>query len=556
MGLTSKGLKHGGKTKHYLFQYDSALSSADGVDRTNALIDACEKDYSLMESWFVRELSGYPFPMNVSVKAKSGGASWIGSEVVVSITLKPGSGTSVNFLRYLLVSEVTEMFMAAQGKGWSDTFDEGSKGEGLSRFLGVQFQVANGLGAIPPSGFAVSRLWLNSDRGNFVDKAPDDRDPDAVTGCATLFIYFLHSQLGFSIEDIIAAAGDTLARVYQNLTGKSDGFSAFSSIVDSHFPKSLTSNPPSDDLFPVPELAAFWPPNQITSGYSDTAQLVLTCPAKAEIVVTLSSDDPSLVSVASPLTIGPGDMSAAVPLQAGALASTLAQGTVNIHATYAGKTLSIGVTVSVPRVTSLTLSPSEVVCGATATGTVTMNWPSLSGSVAVDLISDSPGFATVVPTHLPIPQNQSTATFQVQTPDIKVPFKKAHVTIQASSMGSYADAVLTVDPKVVAGILQSVVLIPSTVTGGGTTHGIVTLENAVGTDTVVGLAALDGSGHLPLQSDESTVASVHPSVTVSAGATSATFAVTTKPITPHTQRTVTIVAGAVVQRSTVLTITS
>jgi len=44
-------------------------------------------------------------------------------------------------LRYLLVSEVTEMYMASQGKGSFESTsifsgaDEGSMGESLSRFL-------------------------------------------------------------------------------------------------------------------------------------------------------------------------------------------------------------------------------------------------------------------------------------------------------------------------------------------------------------------------------------------------------------------------------------
>src|SRR6185437_8662725 len=100
---------------------------------------------------------------------------------------------------------VTEMFMASQNKGWfeSTSFfsgaDEGSKGEGLSRFLGVQFQLANGLGNVPPPFFSVGTLWLNSAREDFVDHNPDDHNPDPTTGCTTLFLYYLNSQLVYSI---------------------------------------------------------------------------------------------------------------------------------------------------------------------------------------------------------------------------------------------------------------------------------------------------------------------------------------------------------------------
>ena len=45
--------------------------------------------------------------------------------------------------------------------------------------------------------------------------------PDPVVGCGTLFLFYLHDQLGYRIEDIINAGGGHLSNVYQNLTGDS-----------------------------------------------------------------------------------------------------------------------------------------------------------------------------------------------------------------------------------------------------------------------------------------------------------------------------------------------
>ena len=84
--------------------------------------------------------------------------------------------------------EVSEMFMQTQNPasgGWYQGDDEGSKGEGLSRFLAVQFQLANNLGSapqVPQFGFAVTTSWLNAQRKNYIDSAPDDNHPDQVTG--------------------------------------------------------------------------------------------------------------------------------------------------------------------------------------------------------------------------------------------------------------------------------------------------------------------------------------------------------------------------------------
>lgn len=77
------------------------------------------------------------------------------------IRLTPGNGSSLTVVRYLLVSEVTEMFMLAQNRGWFDPggTNEGSSGEGLSRFLAHEFLIATGLGVSEP-GFELAPSWL------------------------------------------------------------------------------------------------------------------------------------------------------------------------------------------------------------------------------------------------------------------------------------------------------------------------------------------------------------------------------------------------------------
>ena len=77
---------------------------------------------------------------------------------------------------------------------------------------------------MPYPGFNVAFLWLNppSARHDFVNNNPDDNKPDPVTGCTTLYLYYLHDQLGFPINAIIAAGASNLSGVYQNLVGASD----------------------------------------------------------------------------------------------------------------------------------------------------------------------------------------------------------------------------------------------------------------------------------------------------------------------------------------------
>ena len=51
---------------------------------------------------------------------------------------------------------------------------EGSKGEGLSKFLAIQFLIANGYGGAAPPGYDVTAIWLNSSRPDYVNNNPDD----------------------------------------------------------------------------------------------------------------------------------------------------------------------------------------------------------------------------------------------------------------------------------------------------------------------------------------------------------------------------------------------
>ena len=249
MTYTTAGLTNGGRTAHYQIQYDDSLSQADGMLRANALIAVCEQDYALMSGWFGDIALTVGVPVTVQIAPGPYASAGWGPP----ITLKPGDGSSINVVRYLLVSEVTEMFMLAQNKGWFGAGNEGSAGEGLSRFLAGQFLIANGLGVTEP-GFALANSWMSTPRADYVNNIDvTDHGIDAKTGCAILFIYYLHTQLGYGIKSIIAAAAPELAGVYKNLTGDpGDPFPPFKGLLDTYFPGTATipgGNP--DNPFPL-----------------------------------------------------------------------------------------------------------------------------------------------------------------------------------------------------------------------------------------------------------------------------------------------------------------
>src|SRR5579862_987405 len=269
MTYINDGLTNGGVTTHYKFQYDSTLkktaTNPSGVEpkRTNGLIASAEKDYQLMKAWFggKLELSN----ISVTVSTQSGGATSGGSAAASSVTLLPagyGYDTSSDFLRYLVVAEVVELFMKVQDTGWyDDGVNEGKKGEALSRFLAVQFLETNKIGGSNffENSFYVAKYWLASSRADFItnNTDPSDVNPDNVTGCTTLFLYYLHTQLGFSIDEIVANGASTLGGVYANLTRDSaaNAFKLFKDLLDKAFPPPQTFNPPKgsnyDNPFPL-----------------------------------------------------------------------------------------------------------------------------------------------------------------------------------------------------------------------------------------------------------------------------------------------------------------
>ena len=282
MANTTKGLTNNGVTTHYSFQYDDSLDSTlypgqPEPARTNAVITACENDFNLMQGWFGGIELPYAYPVSIIVANAGGGASW-----GPPITLKGGNGDS-NLLRDLIVAEVTEMFMLSQKKGWfaPDGSNEQSSGEGLSHFLNEQFEISTGR---PPGLAFNASIWLNSSlptsnpsstrvgpgptsydyksRYDYVNNILEfDHTNSPASGCSVLFIYYLFTQLGFSIPQIVGAAAPTLAGVYKNLAGDSgDPFPFFKLLFSEAFPENVFSsiggtNP--DNPFPL-GMISFW----------------------------------------------------------------------------------------------------------------------------------------------------------------------------------------------------------------------------------------------------------------------------------------------------------
>jgi hypothetical protein len=186
---------------------------------------------------------------------------------------------------------------------------------------------------------------------------------------------------------------------------------------------------------------------------------------------------------------------------------------------------------------SLGLNPSTLTGGQTATGTVSLSGPAPSGGALVTLSSVNP--AATVPSSVTISANSSSANFTVNTTPVSA-------TTAGNITATYSDVTksttLTVKPPAAAA-LASLTLNPSTVVGGAKSLGTVNLTTAAPTGGVV----------VMLTSSNSSRATVPASVTVPAGASSATFNVATTATNKKTNVIITASYGGL-SKSATLTI--
>ena len=171
-----------------------------------------------------------------------------------------------------------------------------------------------------------------------------------------------------------------------------------------------------------------------------------------------------------------------------------------------------------PSLSSLTLSPASVTGGSPATGTVTLDGLAPLGGALVTLSSSDP--AVTVPASVTIPLGASRATFPPTTRAVAL---ATAVAVSAFYLLGTKTALLTVLPP----SLSSLTLSPASVPGGSPSTGTVTLN---------GPAPVGGALVALFSSDP--VVAVPPSVTISPGATSAPFSLTTSAVAVPTPVTV------------------
>jgi len=262
-------------TSNFQIQYDPAEYPGPGEisavqNRATTFEGGCEPDYAVLCDWFgVAVGAGLGQSNRVVVtltKSVRGGSNFGYSTSNPQMSVNPELGASSDDrVLGIFVAEMIEILMSFKGP-WNP---RDSGGEGLSRVAAQLLHPQFGNGFIkawlagdptldPSSAVADSEFrkdWVsqNFTGGPLKAGGSVNGDDDSYSyGCAMLFIYYLKSQLGFSVPQIVQNGGTTLADTYQKLTGRTDAFSRFSDLLAQKFPPGEdVPDLPSDNPFPI-----------------------------------------------------------------------------------------------------------------------------------------------------------------------------------------------------------------------------------------------------------------------------------------------------------------
>ncbi|MDX1932312.1 MAG: hypothetical protein SFU56_06885 [Capsulimonadales bacterium] len=274
-------------------------------------------------------------------------------------------------------------------------------------------------------------------------------------------------------------------------------------------------------------------PSSVNGGQNTTGLLRLNVPAPAGgLTVSLNSSDPAVV-VPATVTVPGGATGRTFDISTTAVTATKR---VVITLTYLGESRTGQIIVNPGNLTvqSLTFAPASVLGGQRATGIISLSGKAPTGGVTIALHSGDS--ATVpVPATVTIPAGRSSASFASVT--AKVTTDKA-VPVTAALGSSNVVRVLTVGvPKI-----ASLELVPSTVFGGETAIGVVTLNSPTPVPVTVTISSDDNAAFPEM------------TLIIPAGQQVGAFFIDTNTVTATTTATITVAANGSA-KSKMLTIT-
>ena len=273
-----------------------------------------------------------------------------------------------------------------------------------------------------------------------------------------------------------------------------------------------------------------------SNGFPVTGTVTLSAAAPAlGTAITLTSDDTRAV-VPPTLTIAAGAISGTFTVPAFSASSngatTFNSALITATGNGVSQTASLGIStfggVGTPvpgtpaALSSFAVTPTNVTSGTACMGTVTLTKAASSGTT-VSITSSNP--AVTVPASVPVAAGAATATFTVSIS--AVPAVEA-IGVKAAYGNASQSVILTVNPApTIPAYLSNLTVGPTAITGGGMLTGTVTLSNPAPTGGIV----------IALHSSNS-AAMVPATRTISAGATQATFNITTTAVSAAVSATI------------------
>ena len=226
--------------------------SANGNATAQAILQTAEADFQATQAWFGgltlpagqqgddQTTPRTATPVQVLMDAQAGGAYHFGCNAT-DLYCEPDPSLGSGFM----VAELVEVFEAAIGNGWQCGQ---TNGEALSRVLATERN-----GNLTQLQVQTGQAWWSNGAQDFVTSNNATDQDENSNGCGPLFLYYLHSQLGFDWRTITTTGGATLGETYQKLTGKSpsQGFQDFLDRLSTLNSGGTLQLPASGNPFPI-----------------------------------------------------------------------------------------------------------------------------------------------------------------------------------------------------------------------------------------------------------------------------------------------------------------
>lgn len=274
-------------------------------------------------------------------------------------------------------------------------------------------------------------------------------------------------------------------------------------------------------------------PKSLAGGNSSVASVGLTGSAPSGGVVVELKSTKSVVNVPSVITIPAGYSGVSFPISTAGVTNLT---TTLISATAAKATKTATLTVKPAVIAGISLSPNSVVGGNSTGLRVYLNGVAPASGFDVTLSSTSSAISNMSPS-ITVPAGSSTAGMLLTTNSVSA---DTLAIISASSSGGGVSKGLTV----LANRITNLMVNPSSVVGGNTATGMITLAQAApSAGATITLSSTLGSAVVP------------QTVQVDGGSTSATFTIDTAAVTSNTSSVITASVG-LSSRSASLTIST